>query len=118
MLAELHGSGEVGRSYERYVTALRQQRALKDEERIVKHSLKVLEQVAAYILTTAPNMASLPAFQQATAEIANKREQKQHLVSLTSNMLEFCSIYTLITHNSASRNFKIRKRIEARLSQG
>ena len=82
MLAELHGSSEVGCSYDCYVTALHQQRALKDEAHIVEYNLKVLEQVATYILTTAPNMASLPAFHQATSEIANKREHLQHFVSL------------------------------------
>ena len=69
-------------SYERYVTAPRQQRALKDEAHIVEYNLKVLEQVATYILSTDPNIASLPAFYQATSEIANKREQLQHHVSL------------------------------------
>ena len=82
MLAELHGSSEVGHSYERYVSALSQQRALKDEAHIVEYNLKVLEQAATYILTSAPNMASLPAFHQATSEIANKKEQLQHLVCL------------------------------------
>ena len=57
VLAEMHGSSEVGPSYERHVTALRQQRAFKDEAHVVKYNLEVLEQVAMYILTTAPNMA-------------------------------------------------------------
>lgn len=82
LLAELQGSGEAGRSYERYVTALRQQRALKDQAHICEYNLKVLEQVATYTLTTAPSMASLPEFHRVTSEITNKKEQLQQLVSL------------------------------------
>lgn len=93
MLAELHGSSEVGHSYERYVS---QQRALKDEAHIVEYNLKVLEQVATYILTSAPNMASLPAFHQATSEIANKKEQLQHLVRLIKMHHNLVLIYTLL----------------------
>ena len=63
LLAEMRGSGE-GRSYEKYVTALRQQRALKDEAHITEYNLSVLEKVATYTLTTAPNMDLLPAFTQ------------------------------------------------------
>ena len=81
VLAELQGSSEAGCSYERYVKALCQQRALKDEAHIVEYNLKVLEQVATYTLATAPNMASLPVFQQVTSEMASKRNRLQHLVS-------------------------------------
>ena len=80
LLAELQGS-DAGCSYKHYITALRQQRALKDDAHVLEYNLKVLEQVATYTLTTAPNLASVPAFQQVTSEITRKREQLQHLVS-------------------------------------
>ena len=78
--AELQGS-EAGCSYERYISALRQQRAYKDEEHKIKYNLRVLEQVATYTLTMAPNISSLPVFRQLSSEISTKREQLQHLVS-------------------------------------
>ena len=79
LLAELQGS-EGGKSYDRYVRALCRQRTLKDEAHVVEYNLKVLEQVATYTLTTAPSMASLPAFHQTTAEITSKKEELRHLV--------------------------------------
>lgn len=113
LLAELQGSGE-GRSYEKYVTALRHQRALKDEEHVTKYNLSVLEQVATYTLTTAPNTASLPAFTQVTSEIARKKEQLKQLVSKFRVVDQ-----TTTTHlyDSARRNFQTGKCADSRVSQ-
>ena len=77
---ELQGS-EAGCSYERYATALRQQRASKDEAHKIEYNIKVLEQVATYMLATTPAIASLPVYQQMSDELFNKREQLQRLVS-------------------------------------
>ena len=113
LLAELQGSGE-GRSYENYVTALRQQRALKDEVHISEYNLRVLEQVATYTLTTAPSTASLPAFTQVTSEIARKKEQLKQLVSKLRDVEQTFNTHL---HDSARGNFQIRQCADSRVSQ-
>lgn len=80
LTAELNGS-EGGRSFERYSTALRQQRALKDEEHSVKGQLAILEQSATYTMAVNPNIASLPVFHQLVTEIATRKRRLQQLVS-------------------------------------
>ena len=53
LTAQLNGS-VGGRSFERYLAALRQQRALKDEEYSTNNQLAILEQSVTYTMAVNP----------------------------------------------------------------
>ena len=79
-------ASQAGASYDRYVSALRQQSTRKEDEGRLAVQVNGLEQLVTLLGITLPNAASQPAYQQLCRQVAERRERLKKVVNITSKI--------------------------------
>ena len=78
--AQLQDS-QAGASYDRYISALRQQSALKEDQERLAVQVNSLEQLVTLLGITLPSAASQPAYNHLCSEVAERREKLKKVVN-------------------------------------
>ena len=97
LVANVQGS-RAGVSYERYITALREQGSLRDEEERVGMQVEGMEQLITTLAIALPNADSHPPYIQLCRELGERKERIKRVVSTIT--AQYALSAGVATHNT------------------